>query len=112
MNKKLFFAAIIVFASLASSCKRESKLIIGSWNPDSDECSNAIITFNDDNTYTVIDPCEPENSIGGNYTVDKDRLTITPDVFLIRITYTIEDIDKSSMTLKYGGSLEKFTKVN
>ena len=113
MNKKLFFAAVIVIASLASSCKRESKLIVGTWKNNSDDCSTATTTFKDDGTWTAIDPCDSlyQNS-NGNYNVDKDQLTVTDAAFPIPFIFTIEDIDKSSMTLNLGGALEKYTKVN
>ena len=114
MNKKLFFVAIIVIASLASSCKRESKLIVGTWKYDTDDCSTATTTFKDDDTWTGIDPCEdPEfQNSNGSYNVDKDQLTITDAAFPIPIVFTIEDIDKSSMTLNLGGVKQQYTKVN
>lgn len=118
MKTKLFISLALLIVVGMSSCKKESKLIIGTWkltsvtpaDPDSEPCDfNSTITFNDNDTFTDKDGCSNESS-GGTYTVDKDNLTMTFAIFPISIAFVIEDISKDEMTLAIGGQKSVYKK--
>jgi hypothetical protein len=118
MKTKLIFSLALLIVVGMSSCKKESKLIIGTWklasvtpaDPDAEPCEfNSTITFKDDDTFTDTNGCTNE-SYGGSYSVDKDKLTMTPSIFPISIVFVIEDIDKEEMTISLGSEKSVYRK--
>lgn len=115
--KNSILTVSVLLLLIASSCKKESKLIIGTWKDVEDDCVGSTITFKEDKTYTENYPCaedgEDEISVG-TYEVDKDEITINYNTILgpFQVTGTIVDIDKESMKLNLLGIEVNYSKVN